>query len=204
MAFQRVPFCAEADILWVYQARILQNTPVFKWTAGLYTLANLQTLADTIGTWVNTYHKPLADVDLVFASTEAHGLNDENDLVAISLVGAGGGTAVGDMLPVNCTQCIKLSTGFTGRSARGRWFVLGMNDSHLNAANKDTTTTTFRTAWITALDALRTATLATGWQWVVASRYHLGAKRAEATTRPVIFESFVNTEVDSQRGRLPQ
>jgi len=203
MPFQRVPFCAEADIIMTYQARILQNTPVFKWTAGLYTLANLQTLADVVGLWAHNSYKPLMDVDMVYASTEVHGLNAENDQVAISILNAGPGTAPGDMLPVNCTQCIKLSTGFTGRTARGRWFVIGMTDGHLNVANKDTTTTAFRTAWIVALDALRVNTLAAGWQWVIASRYHNGAKRTEATTLPVIFESFVNTEVDSQRGRLP-
>jgi len=202
MAFQRVPQSAAVDILYLYGVKTIQNSPTFRYAPGGYTETNLTVLADLVDTWVHTSYKALFSNAVTYLRTEVRGLDQEFDFLKIDNTNTGIGSIPAQPLPLNATFCIKLPSQFTGRSARGRWFTVGNTDSQLNTGDKLTFNVTYRTAIITSLIALKAVAALQGWTWVIASRYHNGAKRVEAVTFDVQVPIYVNSDVDSQRGRL--
>lgn len=202
MAFQRAAFCASAEILYTYSTKVVQNTLNFQYQLGLYDQAKLNTLSDQVDQIVHSNFKSLISLGMTYLRTEVRGLNDENDLTSVNADNTGLCTAAGTQLPLNVTFCLKLGTGFTGKSARGRFYTVGMQDGHLNSGNKLTVTTTYRDAWVAALNAMKSACALLSWNLVIVSRWHNNVKREEALVKNVTTISYANIDVDSQRGRL--
>lgn len=104
-------------------------------------------------------------------------------------------------MPQNVTAAVKLTTGHTGRSYRGRSYVVGLPNSFRD--NKGHLTSAAQTAIDTAYEALIDALQAATWDLAIASLYSGGAPRAAGILTPVIAAS-VNLALDSQRRRLPE
>jgi len=202
MPFQRVPYAVEVNWIWDYLGKPLQNSPNFQTTAVGYTVAAKQALASAVDSWVHTQMKPLVADDITYLRTEVRGLNTEFDTVEIDFDNAGPGFRVGAMNPLNVALSIKLGSGLTGRSARGRMFTFGSNEGDLNVANRQTFGVTYRNAWVLAIQTLFTAAAAMGWTPVVVSRFHEGVKRPEAITFAITQVVLADINVDSQRQRL--
>jgi len=95
----------------------------------------------------------------------------------------------------------KLTTGFSGRSKRGRQYFIGLVNTQLADPNHLLTgmVTALQTAYSALIDAISDA----GWTMVIASFISGGSPRITAELTEVISSS-VNATLDSQRRRLPE
>jgi hypothetical protein len=111
------------------------------------------------------------------------------------------GTAGSPSLPNNVTVTIKWTTGFRGRSFRGRTYHIGLCESQVTGNNVTST-------WLDTVNPFYgdLMTLATDVDFgvlAVASRVHNGVERVTGVATAVTnFQ--INTVIDSQRRRLPE
>lgn len=113
------------------------------------------------------------------------------------------GTRVGTDLPANLAFCIKLSTGLSGRSNRGRTYFFGMVEGDVTG---NSVTTTYANGVRSAMNAALEFDDGLGaiWNLVVASFISGGQPRVTAQINQVINASYVDLRVDTQRRRLPR
>ena len=200
MAFQRVPNTAE--ITFVYQQNL---QPVVNTThavrAGGYNGAQIINLAAAMDAVAVSNLRPAMVTDAFYLRAEIRGLDQENDLAASNADGAGAGALLGPGLPNNVTLSIKRASPFTGRSARGRWFWVGLAAAQLSGNENEVDEQAVLDAQF-AVDAVRLAIQAEGWSPVIVSRFTNKLQRAEGVTFNWVDTVAVNGSVDSQRGRL--
>ena len=111
------------------------------------------------------------------------------------------GTRVGTDLPANLAFCMKLSTGLSGRSNRGRIYFFGMVEGDVTG---NSVTSTYANGVRSAANALKTLVGSEDtYGLVVASFISGGQPRVTAQVTPVIDASYVDLRVDTQRRRLP-
>lgn len=203
MAFQPVPDTVEVDVIYTMNAEIVQNS-FYASLAGGYAIADLDLLAAAVGVAIVASWLPQQNADALYLRTEVRGLAFENDIVAEDSVGNGPGLLGGVPLPNNVTFAVKKASGFTGRSARGRTYWIGMPQNKLQIANENLVIAAYVTSVVAAVDAIRVAiNAATSWSPVLVSRFADGVKRTTGITFPWIGTSNVNSVVDTLRGRLP-
>lgn len=199
MPFQPAPNCAEAVIRCDYGGREVANVLNF-WNSGGYTLSDIQNLADAVDGVVPASYLPYLSPSLTYLSTDVRGLASAADLTATSITGTGVGGGAGTPLPANVTLAIKLLTGVTGRSNRGRFFALPSVDGYLDGPNHFLIS--YADAIVGLIGDFQVAAQAVGWELVVLSRFTGGAPRVSATHRLVTTITYTDTKCDSQRGRL--
>jgi hypothetical protein len=110
------------------------------------------------------------------------------------------GTQNTNPLPNNCTIAVKWTTGFRGRSFRGRTYALGLTEevctlSHLNSGDLAVWTTDY--GELIALDT----DVGPGIMGI-ASKFSGGVERTTGVITPVT-NVFIDGTIDSQRRRLP-
>lgn len=165
------------------------------------TPADLGSIETAVATAVNADWPALLPTDVTITELVQRSLQTQNDISrTLQFGGPLVGTAGGEPLPNECTICAKLTSLFTGRSARGRLYWLGLTI--------DQVTTNHVSALVLndiqdALRNIRNALTAVGFRWVVVSYINNGAPRPGG---PVYFQVqdavFVDDVVDSQRGRM--
>jgi len=102
--------------------------------------------------------------------------------------------------PGSIATCISFRTQNRGRSARGRNYVAGVTENNVSGNNLDL-------GWINGLVAAYELLLGGGsfpvaWQWVVLSRFLLGAPRIAGLVQEIVDVLSTDVTADSQRGRL--
>jgi hypothetical protein len=199
MTFQSAPDCAEAVINAVEAGKPMANVLNFHRVGG-YVQADIDNLAFLVDDWVGSDYLPLCTDDLTYLVTHVKGLESSADLEAFNAASTGLGGVSGSSMPLQCTLAIKLTTGFTGRSQRGRFYALPTGLSNQNGAAEFTSA--YANALVTALQSLITATAAADWDLVVLSRYHLNAQRATAVFKVVTDVSYTDVRIDTQRRRI--
>lgn len=119
------------------------------------------------------------------------------------------GTNSGTALPNSITAAIKLLTAMGGRSFRGRQYILGILQGHLNS-DQNSFTTTATALWLTNYNALRTAINSSYTPGLVIASFFSGVDsshhpipRSAAVLTPVTGFGFADNLVDNQRRRLP-
>lgn len=111
------------------------------------------------------------------------------------------GTGGGSVLPLNVAFCVKLSTGLTGRSQRGRWYWGNLSSGilidagHIAVANQ--------TGYANVLNTLLANLATAGYTMVVTSYMTGGAWRSAGQNTPVVTCLAIDNALDSQRRRLP-
>jgi len=105
------------------------------------------------------------------------------------------------VLPSNVSWCLKFTTGLTGRSGRGRSFVVGLCENQVTAnliaaGTADDLLIAYQSFFATAAGQ--------GWQPVVLSRVQGGDELPVALGYAITGVGFSDRVVDSQRRRLPQ
>jgi len=201
MPFQSIPECAEAVIIGQGGSKSIANVLGF-WKPGGYNQTDIDNLAAAIDSVVGSDYLDWVAAGSAYIATTVRGLENVVDLSAINAANAGPGTMAGTFeLPSNCSFCVTLRTGLTGRSARGRFYTWPMADSALSAV--DTVTTTYANGIVTTLTGFQSAALAEGWYLSILSRRSLGAVRPVGTHYTVTGIAYRNRSLDSQRGRLP-
>lgn len=105
-------------------------------------------------------------------------------------------------LPNEVSVCVSLRTGSRGRSARGRFFTLGVSvDTMADANNIETT---YASALTSALGALITAIDTAGYQMSIVSYISDGVPRPGGPVYYAVSTAVItDTIVDSQRRRKP-
>lgn len=200
MAFQRVPNTVEITVVMQQNLEIVTNT--FHAELGvIYTLAQVQALALLVDGLVAAQLVPLMTLDSQYLRVEVRGLDSENDLFAENNdnTAIGGDPSTG--LPNSVTLSIKKASGQTGRSARGRWYIVGIPSNTL-ATNENQLLQAEADLWLSALEGVRTGVAISIWTPVIVSRFTAGLPRAEGKTFPWLSVVLVDRNVDSQRNRL--
>lgn len=199
MAFQPAVNCAEAVINYSGPGGLYANVLNFKF-ATAYDQGDIDALAAAVDQAVGGAFIGLIGTVVTYVSTTVRGLTSSVDLEGVNDTEAAAGTASGTSMPPNVTYCLSLRTGLTGRSARGRFYTVGVTSAHLSAA--DTVSTTYRDNWIAALEAIGTQAGDDGWQWGVLSRQNNGVVLGSAVFREITDIIGVDLFLDSQRRRL--
>ncbi len=203
MTFQPVIDTVEIDVIYDLHGATVQNV-FYAALVGGYTLADLTALAAAIDLEVNATWLPLQPIEAFYTRTEVRGLAIENDLLVTNSVSAGIGADPSSTLPNNVTFAVKKESGFTGRSARGRTYWIGIPQTKIKTVNENELTTSYAANVVTAIDTIRTRIIATGaWTPVLVSRFNAGVARSAGMLFPWIGCSSVNEQIDTQRGRMP-
>jgi hypothetical protein len=199
MAFIPATDCASIVIDGVIGTKPIANV-LNAHFAGGYTQSNLDSLSSIVDAWVGAHYIPLIGAACDYVQTRVRGLTSIIDLQSTDGTSAGPGTATGATLPANVTCCITARTGFTGRSARGRFYAFPNTQSAL--ATLQTWNATYPAALATALNLLTFDVNAIGAVLVVLSRQSLGVPRVAAVPTPITTWNVTNVKIDSQRNRL--
>lgn len=203
MAFQRVTDTAEIDIIYSMNGATVQNV-FYAALVGGYTLANLDVLAAAVDAQVQGTWKALQPIDAVYIRTEVRGLAAENDLVTSNNTNTGPGVDASAAIPNNVTLAVKKTSGFTGRSARGRTYWIGIPRDKLTNANENLLIASYVDFIVAAVDSIRTAIIGAAlWTPVLVSRFAEGVQRDEGLLFPWAGSVAVDNQVDTLRGRLP-
>jgi hypothetical protein len=200
MAFQSVPNTAEITFVFSLNGKNVVNT-IHAERLGGYDAPQITTLAAAMDTAANTFLKPQMVIDAQYLRVEVRGLDSENDFAASNDTNTGQGAIVGPGLPGNVTLSVKRSSVLTGRSARGRWYYVGLASGELTA-NENFLDANVALNKAIAVDGLRARIVIEGWVPVIVSRFTGGVKRTFGATFEWVATTVVNNDVDSQRGRL--
>lgn len=201
MAFQSVPETAEVVINAICNNQAVTNT-FYARKPGGYTLSDVEALAQAAHAVYSADMLDVMAIAYILNGATARGLEFENDVEFEYLPGVEAGVVASNPLPNNCVFCVKRSSAFTGRSARGRVFIGGLTQSQLGT-DENFLLSSVAASIVTALNGMRTAFSAAGWTEVIVSRYHAGVKRSFGVTFTVIGYNNVDLRIDSQRNRLP-
>lgn len=201
MAFQRVPETARIEVVYLSNARYIENNFHARLEGG-YSDSDLAILAGAVDAAVETNWLPNQADGVYYSKTVVTGLDAEEDTVVENNDGAGpGGLGSSAELPDSITKAITLTSGLTGRSARGRVYWIGAIHSHL-AGDKSLWLQAAVDTWVAKVDLVRVAINAVGWLPVIVSRYHSGVKREEAITFEWKDTSYYELYVNTRRDRL--
>ena len=200
MAFQAVPDVAEIVIEFLGNTVVSKNV-LHAEKPGGYTLGDLQVLADIVDGNVGAAWLDEMSIAYAYVQVLVRGLAFENDQEATQNVSAGPGRQISAALPGNVTFAVKKTSGFTGRSARGRLFWIGLAQTHLST-NENILDPGAVIAIVDNLSSMRGSIATTVWTPVIVSRFADLVKRPVGITFPWIGESAVDSSVDSMRPRL--
>jgi hypothetical protein len=200
MPFQSVPDTAEAVVRYLRNGRVCTLTFYARALLG-YDQELIDNLAAEMDSWATDNFKPLLTTQDLYQGVFVRGLQDIIDLASESTVGAGAGIRAVTPAPNSLALAVKRTTGFTGRSARGRVFVpLTLADF---STSEDFVTSTAANDWADALNLIRGALLPIGWAEVVVSRRSNGAVRPFGETLTVTGYGITDPRIDSMRRRMP-
>lgn len=201
MTFQPAPNCVELVIRGTIGFKPVANVLNF-WKPTTYNQTDVQDLADAADAQTAAHYLPIMGSGVAYSECFVRGLATIIDLSAANASSAGVGSAAGVNLPSNSAFVATLRTGFTGRSARGRFYAFPTGSG--NQVDAATVSVGYANAVVTLITAYKTAAAALGFQLVVLSRQSGGVRPAVATHLPVTLIEHRNLELDSQRRRLPQ
>jgi len=188
---------AECRFLWASQQ--VENVLHFQHVTDSPDPTNMAALAGVLDDSIDTDWRPIMSNTVQFVEVYIEEYAGDVSQSYSMSGGLGVGGVTGDSMPGNCALCLSLRTEFVGRSRRGRFYTIGMAESHQSGG---VVTSTYQTAWIAALEALRTAAAVEGWALSVASFFTGGAPRTTGLVTPVTSVITVDAIVDSQRRRL--
>lgn len=167
------------------------------------TVATMTTVAEVFKGWWLDFMQDFTNVATSLQAIEVTDVSSESDDGIIYTTGLPqAGLANGGPLPNHVTVATKLLSGFTGRSRRGRKYMVGMDNSHITADKQHIGAllqTGLQTAYTELIDLLVTE----GVNWVIASFISNGVPRSEALVTNVA-SVVTNLVIDSQRRRLPE
>lgn len=199
MAFIATENVAQVELRFFAAGQQVENTLYFYNPDGVG-LAGLIDITDQVGEWWDLHIQPLQGGGVTVLEIYGTDLTAQDAATYTNLEKEGmtGGATATPILPGNATICVSFRTVGRGRSARGRNYFIGLTEG---VVTENTVGSVTVSAIEDAYNALITH-VTPPWQWIVLSRYHNGAPRAEGLIQPVIAALCVDPYVDSQRRRL--
>lgn len=174
---------------------------VRKRAGGTLSIADLQIIAGAMVGWEDTVAQPGRSNGVRMTEIYVRALDEQNAPVWIQSINPPlvGGQA-SPALPFNVTLAVKFTTGFAGRSFRGRHYWIGLAEGQVTG---DFVISTAADNIRGFLDTLRTQDLdAIGYDLVILSRQHNGVPRVTGVATTVTGVSLTDYRVDTQRRRL--
>lgn len=212
MAFIPVPNTAQVIMEYSQlDADLAQNTfGVFN--SGSWDTTQLGALGAAFNTWNDTavsgaapYQNRTTQTTLI--QTTCRDLTTQTSPVVVKPYTGAHGAGVDSSGPLNngLTKAFTSRSGLSGRSQRGRVFVVGIGVGELVSGDPNKLSPAFLDEYVAQLDALGPAIHAANanWSLVVISRYHNNAPRTTGTTTPITSWGYANQYVDFQRRRAP-
>ncbi len=157
--FIPVPNVASIELIYRAAGETCEN--VFYVQKGSpYSLTDLQSLRATVDTYDSTTWKQSRNTSVTLQRIRTKARDSSSGATEdYTLPAARAGTQTGALLPNNVTFCVKLATGHAGRSFRGRWYIVGLDNGFIGTdANHIGTVAagfllTWLNGWITTLAA---------------------------------------------------
>lgn len=198
MAFIPVPDTIQLEVRGLLQTVSVENT-FYYLAPGVVDQALLDAVVEAARDYVEA-EIALFNNNFFFTECYARDLSDSTFLSALATATGVISGSYTDPNPNNATFALKRSSGFSGRSARGRIFWMGIAEGHTSGTNlMDVGAANDMVAWLEGLD---TAVAAEGVTPVIVSRYNAGAPRVTGVTYPITDWSYTDLRVDTQRGRM--
>lgn len=197
-----VPFAntAEVEVRYSLDDQQVENTLYFR-NSTAFDITSLDSLAAVVGNWAVTSLLPLQNNVTSLREVVARDLSIEESFEVTFAAASGSDGGAGAPAPNNVSLCISFRSGITGRSQRGRNYLVGVPTNALAATN--VFDSDYIASIVGAYNDLLSAALDAGFHWVIASRFHNGAPRLVGQTVDVLTVIVVDSIVDSQRRRLP-
>lgn len=203
MAFQPAPACAQAVLRFGYTVGGIfthANVLNFVKDAGTaFDVADLELLADILEAWFLDQGDALLHVGYQLMTIELRGL-ESAEAAYTTRICNDPGTVAGDSLPPNVAACLSMTTGFTGRSSRGRMYWGGLSEVQQDGGTLAAGVVTgFNDLCADLLNKLEIEGLC---KLAVLSRFTGGAQRA--TAHPLVVTDFGlrDAVLDTQRRRI--
>lgn len=201
MPVSTVPNAVQAEVRYLLNLQQVENTLSFFNSDG-FSPVELDDLAEAVYTW---WHDSLAAVqstDVKFSEVLVRSLDFAQPYEgSFTPPSAATGSIATEAMPGNVTLSVSFRSGATGRSNRGRNYMVGIPRSQVEGAIADAGYGDDVVAAYTAL--LGEGALPAGWQWVIVSRFLDKVQRDPGVTIAVNSVRLVDLIVDSQRRRLP-
>jgi hypothetical protein len=201
MAFVPVPDVALAELIYIWEDQIVENTLYFAKDGG-WGGSDLSVLADQLLDWWNSNAKSFTNVNAALQEIKITDLS--SDTAPTFSLTAGlpiAGDATGDPLPNNCSLTISFRTAGRGRSSRGRNYIVGLSESATSGNVVDPTVIAdIKNAYEVINSTVQDLLPA---HHVVVSRVHNKVPRTEGLAQEITSYQVVDPFVDSQRRRLP-
>lgn len=200
MPFVPAPNIVQCEILAQKDGQLIENrimVDVFHAPSS----ADYAVLQPVLTNWCNASYRPLLPADVTITGLRFTDMSQQNGPQLQTALALIGGTAV-PSAPNEVTYCISLRTGNAGRSARGRFYVLGIALFNIPTTNR--VGAGYRTAITAAVQQLATDIFAAGFAWVIVSYINNGGPRVGGPVYfPVVTATTTDDIVDSQRRRRP-
>ena len=200
--FIPAPNCASIELIYSIPNAIAEN--IIHVQKGIpYSAGDLAALRAIVDNWDNTSGKTVRHAATGLARIKTKALDAVGSpLEDFALVTPRLGTSGAGSLPNNVTACIKLSTGKSGRSYRGRLYVIGVGTTNLITGSQSLTST-YATAVLNSFTALKTQLLTGGHTLGVLSYRADGDWRTTALFTAATGWVWADVILDSRRNRLP-
>jgi len=200
MPFVAAPNIVMCEILGQKDGQLIENR-IMGNVFHAPTMADLTALQTLLTTWINNLYQAYLPADVTVTGlklTSQQSINDIQLQTALALVG----DVALPSAPNEVTYCISLRSGVSGRSARGRFYWLGLALANIGTTNR--VGAAFRTNATAAVQTLIGDFVAAGYAWSIVSYRSNNAPRPGG---PVYFsvQTATTTDdiVDSQRRRRP-
>lgn len=201
MGFVPVPNTALVEAVYSLDSQICENTLYFEFATGTPTGADLADLVEAVNSAIRTSILPFLTTvtQLLRVIGTLLDVADAIQFTSVTSLPAAGGVA-SETMPNSSAACISFRTGLTGRSFRGRNYILGIPVGNVtqNTLNSDWTA-----LMVTGWNAIGSAAFDIGWNWVAVSRVSGGVDRVEGVTTPITTVLFTDNIIDTQRRRGP-
>jgi len=201
MPFVPVPAAIKVDWFYTYNGINCMNRMYVNRTESEPTAVTCAAVAQQAADWWNGNCKVLVPASCALRLVQATSVAVQNGPSATFSLGLpSAGTNGQASLPGNVTICVSLRTGLTGRSARGRWYWVGLGEDQVTDNNLLAGAAVSITA---AMDALLNAMNAINSAPIIVSFESNGGPRVGGPVKFFITDALmVDTTIDSQRGRL--
>lgn len=209
-----IPFANTAEVVMEYQipeTDLAVNTFGVKNT-GAWTGTSLAALGAAFHTWNDTTfgsQSPfsLRNPDTALIQTTCRDLTTQTSaVVVVPYSGSHAvGTSAGATLNNGLTKAFTARSGLSGRSQRGRTFVVGATDAAFAGGDPNILNAAWSNDWVACFNGLIAAIPAANaaWSLVVLSRYNNKVRRTTGATTPITSYGYSNLYMDFQRRRAP-
>lgn len=199
--FIPVPNTASVELIYQQIGEVSEN--VFKCYKGTpFSLSDLQALRGVVNTWDSATASAVRTSSASLFRIRTKALDSlGSPMEDYYLPTPRPGTIVGTNAPLNMAFCVKLGTGHSGRSYRGRWYWgnLTMNQTS-DAGHMAVVSANLAVA---ALNTLVANLAAAGYTMCVTSYMTGGVWRASGLNTAITTAVATDTLLDSMRRRLP-